>query len=169
MNQAIYGQSLNDVFSSSDLTTWIKITEPTKGQAIEIGQDIGISGEVSDGISKDCRLFVLVNNAKSSQKAIPVDLKGNHVISQWKFVIDGNYELFYEGKNTITAKLYCSNSETVISNSVTVTGKRPAQIDNVRPITTTANLDQTDDYNGSSKTNEFDIVAAGGLWVYLCH
>ena len=94
MNQAIYGQSLNDVFSSSDLTTWIKITEPTKGQAIEIGQDIGISGEVSDGISKDCRLFVLVNNVKSSQKAIPVDLKGNHVISQWKFVIDGNYESY---------------------------------------------------------------------------
>ena len=60
-----------------------------------------------------------------------------------------------------------ANSETIISNSVTVTGKRPAQIDSVRPITTTANLDQTEDYNGSSKTNEFDIVALEIMGVTL--
>jgi hypothetical protein len=71
INQALYGQSLNDVFSSLDLTTWIKIKEPIKEQVIEIGQDMGISGEASAGISKDCRVFVIVNDVKSSQNAIP--------------------------------------------------------------------------------------------------
>ena len=58
VNQAVYGQSLNDIFSSSDLTTWIKIKDPAKEQIIEIGQDIGISGEASTGISKDCRVVL---------------------------------------------------------------------------------------------------------------
>ena len=73
-------------------------------------------------------------------------LQGNHLVSQWKFVIHGNDELFNEGKNTITAKLYCSNSETISSNSVMVTGDKPAQIDSKGPITTTTNLDQSHDY-----------------------
>ena len=42
-----------------------------------------------------------------------------------------------------------------------VTGNRPAQIESVGPITTSTNLDQTHDYELGSKTNEFDIVAAG--------
>ena len=113
MNQAIYGQFLNDVFSSSDLTTWIKIIEPINAQSIEIGQDVEITGEASAGISKNCHVFVIVNNVKSSQNAIPVHLQGNDLVSQWKFLIHGNDELFNEGKNTITLKLYCSNSEIV--------------------------------------------------------
>ena len=106
----VYSQSLNDVFSSSDLTTWIKILEPVKGQTIKIGEAVEVRGEVSAGISP-CHIFVIVNNVKSSQ--VPVDLTGNHLVSQWKFVIRGNHELFNEGKNTITAKLYCSNTETI--------------------------------------------------------
>ena len=157
----VYSQSLNDVFSSSDLTTWIKILEPVKGQTIEIGEAVEVRGEVSAGISKDCHIFVIVNNVKSSQNSVPVDLTGNRLVSQWKFVIHGNHELFNEGKNTITAKLYCSNAETISSYSVMVTGDTPAQIDSVEPMITGSNLDQGHDYKLSSKTNGFDIVAAG--------
>ena len=72
----VYSQSLNDVFSSSDLTTWIKILEPVKGQTIEIGEAVEVRGEVSAGISKDCHIFVIVNKVKSSQNSVPVDLYG---------------------------------------------------------------------------------------------
>ncbi|MGA7005817.1 MAG: hypothetical protein WBY28_01975 [Nitrososphaeraceae archaeon] len=157
----VYSQSLNDVFSSSDLTTWIKILEPVKGQTIEIGEAVEVRGEVSAGISKDCHIFVIVNNVKSSQNSVPVDLTGNRLVSQWKFVIHGNHELFSEGKNTITAKLSCSNAETISSYSVMVTGYTPAQIDSVEPMINGSNLDQGYDYKLSSKTNGFDIVAAG--------
>ena len=143
----VYSQSLNDVFSSSDLTTWIKILEPVKGQTIEIGEAVEVRGEVSAGISKDCHIFAIVNNVKSSQNSVPVDLTGNHPVSQWKFIIPGNHELFNEGKNTITAKLYCTNTETISSYSVMVTGDTPAQIDSVEPMITGSNLrNQGHDY-----------------------
>ena len=161
MNQAVFSQSLNDVFSSADLTAWIKIIEPIKEQLIEIGNDVEIAGEASAAVSKECNVIVTVNNAKSSQNAIPVDLKGNQLVTQWKFVIHANYELFNEGQNTITAKLSCPNSEVISSHSVMVTGNRPAQIESVGPITSSTNIDQTHDYELGSKTNEFDIVAAG--------
>jgi len=161
VNQTVFGQSLNDIFSSSDLTTWIKIKEPTKEQVIEIGQDIGITGEASAGNSNDCRVAVVVNDFKSSQNTIPVELKGNHLVSQWKFIIHGNYELFNEGRNTITVKLYCSYPETISSSSVMVSAVRPAQIDSVGPITNTTNLDQGHQDKENYKGNGFDIVAAG--------
>ena len=124
---------------------------------------------------------VIVNDVKSSPNTIPVDLKGNHLVSPWKFVIHGNYELFNEGRNTITVKLYCSYPETISSNSVMITAVRPAQIDSVGPITTNINTttitntntnttststtttasDRGHDYNGGYKGNGFDIVAAG--------
>jgi hypothetical protein len=90
MNQAVFSQSLNDVFSSEDLTTRIKIIEPIKEQLIEIGQDVEIAGKASAAISKECNVIVIVNNVKSSQNAIPVDLKGDHFVSQWKFIIHAN-------------------------------------------------------------------------------
>ena len=161
INQVVFSQSVNDVFSSEDLTTRIKIIEPVKEQLIEIGNDVEIAGEASAAVSKECNVIVTVNNAKSSQNAIRVDLKGNQLVTQWKFVIHANYELFNEGQNTITAKLSCPNSEVISSHSVMVTGNRPAQIESVGPITSSTNIDQTHDYELGSKTNEFDIVAAG--------
>lgn len=161
INQAVFSQSLNDVFSSEDLTTLIKIIEPVKEQLIEIGNDVEIAGEASAAVSKECNVIVTVNNAKSSQNAIPVDLKGNQLVTQWKFVIHANYELFNEGQNTITAKLYCPNSEVISSHSMMVIGNRPAQIESVGPINTSTNLDQAHNHEFGSKTNEFDIVAAG--------
>lgn len=161
INQAVFSQSLNDVFSSEDLTTLIKIIEPVKEQLIEIGNDVEVAGEASAAVSKECNVIVTVNNAKSSQNAIPVDLKGNQLVTQWKFVIHVNYELFNEGQNTITAKLYCPNSEVISSHSVLVIGNRPAQIESVGPINTSTNLDQAHNHEFGSKTNEFDIVAAG--------
>ena len=77
INQAVFSQSLNDVFSSEDLTTRIKIIEPVKEQLIEVGNDVEIAGEASAAVSKECNVIVTVNNAKSSQNAIRVDLKGN--------------------------------------------------------------------------------------------
>ena len=74
MNQAVFSQSLNDVFSSADLTAWIKIIEPIKEQLIEIGNDVEIAGEASAAVSKECNVIVIVNNVKSSQNAIRVDL-----------------------------------------------------------------------------------------------
>jgi hypothetical protein len=161
INQVVFSQSVNDVFSSEDLTTRIKIIEPVKEQLIEIGNDLEIAGEASAAVSKECNVIVTVNNAKSSQNAIRVDLKGNQLVTQWKFVIHANYELFNEGQNTITAKLYCPNSELISSHSVMVIGNRPAQIESVGPINTSTNLDQAHNHEFGSKTNEFDIVAAG--------
>jgi hypothetical protein len=43
MNQAVFSQSLSDVFSSSDLITRIKMIEPIKEQLIEIGQNVEIA------------------------------------------------------------------------------------------------------------------------------
>jgi calcineurin-like phosphoesterase family protein len=161
INQVVFSQSVNDVFSSEDLTTRIKIIEPVKEQLIEIGNDLEIAGEASAAVSKECNVIVTVNNAKSSQNAIRVDLKGNQLVTQWKFVIHANYELFNEGQNTITAKLYCPNSELISAHSVMVIGNRPAQIESVGPINTSTNLDQAHNHEFGSKTNEFDIVAAG--------
>ena len=62
MNQAVFSQSLSDVFSSSDLTTRIKIIEPIKEQLIEIGNDVEIAGEASAAVSKECNVIVIVNN-----------------------------------------------------------------------------------------------------------
>ena len=77
------------------------------------------------------------------------------------FVIHGNDELFNEGKNAITSKLYCPNSEIVSSKSVMLTGVKPAQIESKGLVTTTTKLDQTNDHNASSRRNGFNIVAAG--------
>ena len=125
----VHAQYLNDVFSS-DLTTWIKIIEPVKEQVIELGQDIEIIGEASAGVSQDCRILVIINNVKSSQREIPVDLKGNHLVSHWKFVLHGNYELFNEEQNRIRAELHCSNSEKAHDSAFPLSGGEAGRLIN---------------------------------------
>src|SRR5207244_545564 len=101
----------------------VKITSPTKGQQVQAGKGLVISGISTANTTSGCKVSVIVNGIKPYQNATPTGSKGPDDYSKWSFMFIPKYAHFKEGQNKITAKFSCGNDARSVShNSVNVTG-----------------------------------------------
>lgn len=90
----------------------IRITSPTKGQQVPIGQDLPISGVTTGTVNatSHCQVSIIVNGIKPYQQANATGTHGAADYSNWKFVLTSNYTTIKEGQNKITARYTCTNN-----------------------------------------------------------
>jgi hypothetical protein len=109
-NDISYGQVTEDLAPQPVSNESVKITSPTEGQQVPVGEELIASGESSDDISKNCTVSVIANNIKPYQNAYPTGASGPGDYSKWNFTLSSNYTDIIEGRNRITAKLSCPES-----------------------------------------------------------
>jgi len=98
----------------------VKITSPTKGQHIPVGNII-ISGISSSNTTNHCAVSVIINGAKPYQQVTPKGIKTPNDYSNWTFTTSNN--AIKEGANKITAKYSCPQNVNLTKfYSVNVTG-----------------------------------------------
>jgi len=104
----------------------VKITSPTKGEHVQAGKGLAISGTSagnSNSTSINCQVSVIVNGIKPYQNATPTGSRGPGDYSKWSFMLTPKYPPLKDGQNKITAKFSCGNDPKSVShNSVNVTG-----------------------------------------------
>ncbi len=114
-------------------TIGIKITSPAKGQPVSLTSTaLKISGIASHNGPLDCKVYVIVNDMKPYQRALPTGGHNNtNDYSTWVFNLVPTYTTIKTGTNKITSKLACqennangSNNSTLLTKfySVNVTG-----------------------------------------------
>src|SRR5215210_8594294 len=93
----------------------VKITSPTTGQQVPVGQ-LTISGTSTDIATSDCTVYADWNNTKPFQTATATGPGGTNDYSRWTFTYTNNNHLISNGTNNLTSKLSCvgdhSNSGT---------------------------------------------------------
>ncbi|MGA9151515.1 MAG: hypothetical protein WBZ36_13135 [Candidatus Nitrosopolaris sp.] len=92
----------------------IKITSPIKGQLIPLtNNDLKISGIAAHNGSLTCNVYIIVNDIKPYQKALPTgghnDIKD---YSTWIYNLVPSYTTIKTGTNKITSKLACQMNNT---------------------------------------------------------
>jgi hypothetical protein len=98
----------------------VKITSPTKGQHVPVGNII-ISGTSSSNTTNHCAVSIIINSVKPYQQATPTGSKTPADYSNWTFTTSNN--AIKEGANKITAKYSCpQNANLTKFYSVNVTG-----------------------------------------------
>ena len=103
----------------------VKITDPAKGQQVDIGKNLTLSGTSSYNATSNCRVFVIVDGVRPYQKTIPIGHAGGNDYSKWKYTFTPAYAgTIREGINRITAKLLCQANPANLTKfySVNVTG-----------------------------------------------
>jgi hypothetical protein len=97
----------------------IKITSPIKGQLIPLpDNDLKISGIAAHNGSLTCNVYIIVNDIKPYQKALPTgghnDIKD---YSTWIYNLVPSYTTIKTGTNKITSKLACQGNNTKTGNT----------------------------------------------------
>jgi hypothetical protein len=103
----------------------VKITEPIKGQQLNVGKNLTVLGISNYSASSNCGVLVIVDGIKPYQKATPIGQAGGNNYSRWKYTLTPPYNgTIREGTNRITAKLLCeANPENLTKfYSINVTG-----------------------------------------------
>ena len=86
----------------------IKITEPMKGQQLNVGKNLTVLGISNYSATSNCGVLVIVDGIKPYQKTIPIGQAGGNNYSRWKYTLTPPYNgTIREGTNRITAKLLC--------------------------------------------------------------
>ena len=93
----------------------IKITSPTTGQQVPVGQ-LTISGISTDNATTDCTVYADWNNTKPFQKAIATGPGGVNDYSTWNYTYTNNYHVITNGTNELTSKLSCLNNSKGTAN-----------------------------------------------------
>ena len=88
---------------------WIKITSPSAGQKIGLGE-LEIKGSSSDNSTSDCQVYADWNNQKPYQRVIPTGKGGSDDFSTWSYTYNSSYHLIKEGTNDLTSKISCAGS-----------------------------------------------------------
>ena len=93
----------------------IKITSPIKGQLIPLpNNDLKISGIAAHNGSLTCNVYIIVNDIKPYQKALPTG--GHNDYSTWIYNLVPSYTTITTGTNKITSKLACQMNNTKTGN-----------------------------------------------------
>jgi len=101
----------------------VRITSPTKGQQIPVGNELFILGTSTDNANSGCKVSVKVNGINPYHDASPNGGAGNSDYSKWNFTLSPAYTAIKQGQNKITAKFPCNNEPALVSHySVNVTG-----------------------------------------------
>jgi hypothetical protein len=86
----------------------VKITEPMKGQQLNIGKNLTVLGISSYNATSNCGVLVIVDGIKPYQKTMPIGQAGGNNYYRWKYTLAPPYNgTIREGTNRITAKLLC--------------------------------------------------------------
>src|SRR5918998_3792911 len=143
----------------------IKITSPTTGQQVPVGQ-LTISGTSTDNATSDCTVYADWNNTKPFQTAMATGPGGVNDYSRWTFTYTNNYHLITNGTNNLTSKLSCvdgSNAGTANLTkfySVNVIGI--ATTNNTADITSIEDVQQEssaiESNNTTTLSNDFDSI-----------
>jgi hypothetical protein len=152
--------------SSSSITKLqtVKITSPTKGQQVPIGENLAVFGITGTAVGStalsQCQVFVIANSVKPYQPATGTGPGGAADYSKWNFVLTSKYTTIKSGPdNKITAKYICSNNPSAVSYySVNVTGgatstSAGASNNNISPPTTTATVSKQEGQPVTTKGN----------------
>jgi hypothetical protein len=103
----------------------VKITDPAKGQQVDIGKNLTLSGTSSYNATSNCRVFVIVDGVRPYQKTIPTGQAGGNDYSKWKYTFTPEYAgTIRGGINRITAKLLCQANPANLTKfySINLTG-----------------------------------------------
>lgn len=93
-------------------TIGIKITFPAKGQQVSLTNNpLKVSGVASHSGPLDCNVYVIVNDIKPYQRALPTGGHNNtNDFSTWVFNLVPSYTSIKAGINKITSKLACQEN-----------------------------------------------------------
>lgn len=108
----------------------VKITEPMKGQQLNVGKNLTVLGISNYSATSNCGVLVIVDGIKPYQKTIPVGQTGGNNYSRWKYTLTPPYNgTIKEGTNRITAKLLCQAIPENLTKfySINVTGVNEIQ------------------------------------------
>ena len=122
VNHLYAQQTVSSLPSLTDIG--VKITSPTTGQSVSIGdeQQLQITGSSTDDSVTNCQVSVIANNVKPYQPVLANGSGGINDYSSWNFLLNSSYVSIKEGQNNkITAKLVCPPNLTKWY-SVNVTG-----------------------------------------------
>src|SRR5215467_5075767 len=108
----------------------LKITEPMRGQQLNVGKNLTVLGISNYSATSTCGVFVIVDGIKPYQKTIPIGQAGGNSYSKWKYTLTPPYNgTIREGTNRITAKLLCQAIPENLTKfySINVTGVNEIQ------------------------------------------
>jgi hypothetical protein len=104
----------------------IKITSPIKGQLIPLpDNDLRISGIAAHNGSLTCNVYIIVNDIKPYQRALPTGDHNNiKDYSTWIYNLVPSYATIKTGTNKITSKIACQGKNTSLTQyyGINVTG-----------------------------------------------
>jgi hypothetical protein len=109
----------------------IRITSPVEGQQILVpDNNLKITGIASHNGLLSCNVYIIVNDIKPYQKALPTGGHGKTIdYSTWTYNLVPSYTTIKTGTNKITSKLACQQNNASTSNtsltqfySINVTG-----------------------------------------------
>src|SRR5215213_4100685 len=131
----------------------IKITSPTTGQQVPVGQ-LTISGTSTDNATTDCTVYADWNNLKPFQKAIATGPGGVNDYSTWNYTYTNNYHLITNGTNNLTSKLTCITDPINLTkwNSVNAIGIARKTTNNIGSITSIEEQQQSPNVNSNITT-----------------
>ena len=83
---------------------FVNIVSPSKGEAVQAGSSLTVSGTSDDTAQTNCNIQIIVNDNRPYQDTMPV---GPGDYSKWTFVVSPPYAEIEEGINKITSKALC--------------------------------------------------------------
>src|SRR5215216_2132239 len=98
----------------------IKITSPTTGQQVPVGE-LTISGTSTDNATSDCTVYADWNNTKPFQTATATGPGRVNGYSRWTFTYTDDYHLITNGTNDLTSKLSCVGDESNVGTTANLT------------------------------------------------
>jgi hypothetical protein len=119
----------------------IKITSPTTGQQVPVGE-LTISGTSTDNVTSDCTVYADWNNTKPFQTAVATGPGGVNDYSRWTFTYTDDYHLITNGTNDLTSKLSCIDDSNV-GSAANLTKSYSINVIGVAAATTTNNTTST--------------------------
>src|SRR5215216_1640706 len=116
----------------------IKITSPTTGQQVPVGE-LTISGTSTDNATSDCTVYADWNNTKPFQTATATGPGGANDYSRWTFTYTKDYHLITNGTNNLTSKLSCVADESNVDTTANLTKSYSVNVIGVAMTTSTNN------------------------------
>jgi hypothetical protein len=159
---------LIDAYAQIPNLIGIKITSPSTGQQVAVGQ-LTISGISTDNATTDCTVYADWNNLKPFQKTVATGPGGVNDYSTWTFTYTDKYHLITNGTNELTSKLSCISNPSNLTKwySVNVIGVA-ASNQTLEPIKTSNNsapllypIPSVNDNQSNAGSRTFTISATG--------
>jgi hypothetical protein len=159
---SLYGQQIESAPPQLSPTQEIgvKITSPSTGSSISIGDKQGpqleVSGTSTDNLNTVCQVSVIVNGIKPYQLVSANGSGGINDFSSWNFLLNSSYTSMNEGPNNkITSKIVCPPNLTkwysvnvtgILSNTTILNITSPSSFEQISTGSVTVHGTSIDDF-----------------------